>query len=61
MRIPSQYKHRVKDFYKDEDGYWIVLDKSWKCPSNYPGEKTIHEDTEKEAITILKKTIFILS
>lgn len=61
MEIPSQYKHRVKDAYRDEDGYWIILAQSWKCPDNYPGIKTIHEDTIKEAIVILRKTIFTLN
>lgn len=60
MKIPTQYKHRVKDAYRDEDGVWIILAKSWRCPDGYYGEKTIHEDTAKEAIAILKKTKFTL-
>lgn len=61
MRIPTQYKNRVKDAYHDEDGYWIILKKSWRCPDGYAGEKTIHEDRMKDAISILKKTKFTLN
>ena len=60
MKIPAQYKHRVKDAYKDEDGFWIILEKSWRCPDSYAGERTIHEDTAKEAIAVLKETQFAL-
>lgn len=60
MRILTQYKHRVKDAYKDEDGYWIILEKSWRCPDGYAGERTIHEDTAQDAIAVLKKTQFTL-
>lgn len=60
MRIPTQYKHRVKDAYQDEDGYWIILEKSWRCPDDYAGEKTIHEDVAQDAIAVLKKTQFTL-
>lgn len=60
MRIPTQYKHRVKEAYRDEDGFWIILAKNWRCPNGYPGEKTIHEDTTKEAIAVLKETQFTL-
>lgn len=61
MKTIKGYEHRVKDAYRDEDGCWIVLSKNWKCPSGYYGTKTIHESTWKEAIAILKKTIFTLS
>ena len=60
MRIPTQYKQRVKDAYQDEDGFWIILAASWKCPDGYVGERTIHEDTAQETITVLKKTRFTL-
>ena len=60
MKIPTNLKHRVKEAYKDQDGYWIVLARCWKCPSWYWGEKTIHEDSYKEAIRILKQTKFTL-
>lgn len=37
MKIPAQYKHRVKDAYRDKDGYWIILAASWKCPKQDSG------------------------
>lgn len=61
MKIPAQYKHRVKDVYRDEDGYWIILAASWKCPDGYAGERTIHEDTAKEALAVLRETRFALN
>lgn len=60
MKQFKGYEQRVKDAYKDEDGCWIILNKNWVCPDGYYGERTIHEDTWKQAITILKKTIFTL-
>lgn len=61
MKIPENYKSRVKSCWYDEDGVWIVLTKNWRCPDGYVGEKCIHEDTIRDAITILKKTRFCLS
>ena len=60
MKIPVALRHRVKEAYKDEDGFWIVLAKEWRCPDGYFGDKTIHEDNYKDAIQILRKTRFTL-
>ena len=60
MKIPTSYKHRVKEAYKDEDGYWIILAESWCCPNWYSGNKTIHEDSYANAIKILNEARFTL-
>ena len=54
--IPKKYQTSVKDFYKDEDGWWIVLkhDSEWVLEEYY-AERVIHEDTKAEAVAVLKE------
>lgn len=42
MRIPKKYQDRVDTFWKDEDGYWIILKEGWVVQCDEA--RTIHED-----------------
>lgn len=50
MKIPAQYKHRVKEAYQYEDGFQIVLEKSWRCPDGYVGEKKQFMKTQQKSV-----------
>ena len=42
MKIPKKYQDRVESYWKDEDGYWIILKEDWIA--QYDEARTIHED-----------------
>ena len=49
--IPKRYRDSIADFYKDEDGWWIVLKESGKYfLDGYYATHTIHEDTKADAL-----------
>lgn len=43
--IPKSKRTAVRDYYKDEDGYWICLNPGWEASNTDAGCRTIHEDT----------------
>lgn len=50
-RLPKQYRDSVRDFYKDDDGWWICLKEHGLYEfEGYASKYTIHEDTQLEAI-----------
>lgn len=50
-RLPKQYRESVRDFYKDDDGWWICLKENGLYEfEGYSSQYTIHEDTQLEAI-----------
>lgn len=51
----GKWATRVDDAEKDEDGVWIYLKDGWQDSTN-PTCHTIHEDTWKDAIAVLKAT-----
>lgn len=53
--IPKKYQERVQDLYRDQDGYWIDLKRGWRRHDNLC--HIIHEDTQKELLNVLRKTI----
>lgn len=54
MRIPKKYAPRVQEVFKDDDGYWIYLNRGWFWDD--PGLHTIHEDTQRELLVQLRYT-----
>lgn len=51
--IPTHFRKSIKDFYKDQDGYWLILDKNGEYILADDGH-TIHEDTIKDILFVLK-------
>ena len=46
-RLPKQYRESVRDFYKDDDGWWICLKENGLYEfEGYASQYTIHEDTQ---------------
>jgi hypothetical protein len=54
MRILKKYAARVQEIFKDEDGWWIYLNRGWYWDDK--GLHTIHEDTQREALEQLRYT-----
>ena len=52
--IPKRKRAAVKDFYHDQDGYWIILSPGWKV-RDYAADGVIHEDTLRELLTVFKR------
>lgn len=52
--IPKKFIPAIKDIYHDEDGYWIYLNENYHV-RYYFAEFTIHEDTIKELIRVVRK------
>ena len=49
--IPVPYRDYILDFYKDDDGWWIIMDaNSPYILKGYYAEFTIHESSMTEAI-----------
>lgn len=55
-KLPKKYQKAVKDFYKDQDGYWLTLREGYYL-DGYDAEKTIHEDTKAEILTVLRECL----
>lgn len=56
--IPKKYRDSIYDFWKDEDGWWIMLkEDSEYIFSGYYSTHTIHEDTKADAIREFKTYI----
>lgn len=57
-RLPKQYRDSVRDFYKDDDGWWICLKENGLYEfEGYASQYTIHEDTQLEAIRQFRNCI----
>ena len=52
--IPKRKRAAIYDIWRDEDGYWIMLNTGWKV-EGYFAEQTIHEDTIKELLEVFKR------
>lgn len=50
--IPKVKHGAVKDFYKDDDGYWLELNKEWQ---NADGGRCIHEDTIRDVRNAIRE------
>ncbi len=48
MYIKKKYEDRIDEMIRDEDGWWIYLNRGWCWDDK--GLHIIHEDTQKEAI-----------
>lgn len=58
--LPKRYHSSINDFYKDEDGWWIVLKSNGKYQFDerrYGSSYTLHEDTLKEALAAFRECI----
>jgi len=42
--IPANKLGAIRDAYRDEDGYWICLNKGWEASRMDSGCRVIHED-----------------
>ena len=52
--IPKKYHSSIRDFYKDEDGWWMILKQDGQYVlDGYCAEYTIHEDTKAEVLYAL--------
>lgn len=54
MYIKKKYQDRIEEMVKDDDGWWIYLNRGWFW-DDY-GLHIIHEDTKAEAIKMLQMT-----
>lgn len=54
--IPKKLRPAIKDIYHDEDGYWIYLNEAYHV-RNYYADYTIHEDTIKELLRVVRNYI----
>lgn len=55
--IPFEYRAEVHDFWQDEDGFWIMLNKrSPYCFGTY-SSRIVCEDSVAEAIAAFKANI----
>lgn len=57
-RLPKEYRVFIKDFYKDDDGWWISL----YCNGDYEfvgshAQYTMHEDTLNEVLAEFRRCI----
>lgn len=52
--IPKKYKNAVKEFCKDSDGYWLILNNDYAL-DGYGAAHVIHEDTVKDVLEILRQ------
>lgn len=50
--IPKKYHDSIREIYKDQDGYWVVLNTGYYASGlgGYDEAHTIHEDTVKELL-----------
>lgn len=56
--VPKKYHSSIKDFYKDDDGYWLCLKADGDyILKDYLSEYTIHENTIKEIMTAFREYI----
>lgn len=57
-KLPKQYRESIRDFYKDDDGWWICLDEQGVYYfDGYASQYTIHEDTQAEALAQFRQCI----
>ena len=45
IKIPKKYHTAIKEIYKDEDGYWCILNKGYT--SGIDEGRVIHEESAK--------------
>lgn len=46
--FPVSKRSSVCNLWKDDDGYWIILNEGWEASREDSGCRTIHEDTIKD-------------
>lgn len=57
-KLPKECRSSVRDFYKDDDGWWISLDHNGAYEfTGSNAQYTIHEDTLKEALAEFRDCI----
>lgn len=57
-KLPKQYRQWVRDFYKNEDGWWIHLEEQGLYELvDYPSRYTIHEGTLEKAVAQFRQCI----
>lgn len=57
-KLPKQYRESIRDFYKDDDGWWICLyERGLYYLDGYASQYTIHEDTQSEALTQFRQCV----
>jgi uncharacterized protein (UPF0262 family) len=52
LKLPKKYNNIVKDYYKDQDGYWLILKDGYIEPDMQA--RTIHEESHNEIVNKLK-------
>jgi hypothetical protein len=52
IKVPKKYHHMIKEIYKDDDGYWVILNDGFYAAGYGPYDEfhTIHEDTVSEVL-----------
>lgn len=57
-KVPKKYHIAIKDAYHDDDGYWVIIgcDSGWKL-EGYLAEYTVHEDTWREVLVVVKQCL----
>lgn len=57
-KLPKQYRESIRDFYKDDDGWWICLsEQGLYYLDGYVSQYTIHEDTQAEALAQFRQCV----
>lgn len=57
--LPKRYHNSIYDFYKDSEGWWIVLKESGEyiLDESYGARFVTHEDTLKEALSEFRNNV----
>lgn len=54
-KIPKKYQLMVKEYYEDEDGFWLILKEGYIEPDMK--SRTIHEESHKQILEKLRTCI----
>jgi len=54
-KIPKKYQPMVKEYYEDEDGFWLILNEGYVDPDM--DSRTIHEEDHTHVLERLKTCI----
>jgi hypothetical protein len=57
MTVPKRYQSKVKDFYRDQDGYWAILKGGYynAADGGYDELHTIHEDVYSDVVKKMRE------
>lgn len=54
-KIPKKYQKMVREYYVDEDGFWLILNEGYIEPDM--DSRTIHEEDHSQILEKLKTCI----